>query len=412
MKKYAFDTQLVHADRLLNHPESGAVHQATNNSVLFEFDDVADLEAVFQGKKNGHVYSRSSSGSVVALQNMLAQLEQGMSATAFATGMAAISSLFFSILRAGDHIIVSRYLFGNTRSLLETLQHFGVEISFVDVTDIQAVIAVQKSNTRMVFCESIANPGTQVADLSAIGAWCASQQILFVLDNTMTPRVLLDPHRVKADLLVTSLTKYIGGHGNVLGGAIIDMGSYNWQQYPNIVDAYKSYPTEQWGTVQIRKRGLRDQGASLAPSAAAQISVGLETLQMRVRKTCNNALSLAKFLRAHAAIKQVNYPGLAEHPQHQRATELFELGYGGILSFELAEHLDKRSLLNNLALVISATHLGDTRTLALPVATTIYFESSEAERASMGISDNLIRLSLGIENIEDLIADFEQALSR
>ncbi|MFC4699245.1 cystathionine gamma-synthase family protein [Glaciecola siphonariae] len=404
------NTQLVHADRLINRPQNGAVHEPTNNSVLFEFEDVADLEAVFQGKQAGHVYSRSSSGSAVALQNMLNHIEGGVGAVVFATGMAAISSSLFSLLKAGDHIIVSQYLFGNTLSFFKTLANFAIEVSYIDVTDVDKVAGACKANTKMVFCESIANPGTQISDLDGISALCREQNIVFAIDNTMTPAPMLDAKAIGASLVLTSLTKYIGGHGNVLGGVVVDLGNFDWQSFENISDTYKVADPQQWGLTQIRKRGLRDMGATLAPSAAHQVAVGLETLNMRMQKTCENALCLAEFFEKHDAITKVFYPGLQAHPQHERASHLFNRRFGGILSIELAEHIDVRHFLNALNLVICATHLGDTRTLALPVATTIFHENGAQQRSAMGIADGLIRLSIGIEETKDLIDDITQAL--
>jgi O-acetylhomoserine (thiol)-lyase len=377
---------------------------------LFEFEDVADLEAVFQGKKPGHVYSRSSSGSAVALQNMLADLESGVGAVTFATGMAAISSVLFSLLKAGDHIIVSQYLFGNTRSFMETLENFAIEISFVDVTDARLVRQALKENTKLVFCESIANPVTQVSDMQGISELCAERGLLFILDNTMTPAPILDAKSLNVSMVITSLTKYIGGHGNVLGGVAIDLGNYDWLRYTNIVDKYKVADTSQWGLTQIRKRGLRDMGATLAPGSAHQVAIGFETLKLRLEKTCENAMTIAEFLQEHESVQKVYYPGLSDHPQYERASELFNGMYGGILSFELAENVSMKDFLNSLELVISATHLGDTRTLALPAASTIFYENGPEQRAAMGVVDSLIRMSIGIEDAQDINADIAQAL--
>jgi O-acetylhomoserine (thiol)-lyase len=412
VKKIQQATKLVHADRILNAPQFGAVHEATNNSVLFDFDDVADLEAVFQGKQAGHVYSRSSSSSSVSLQNMLAELDGGIAATVFATGMAAISATFFSLLKAGDHIIVSQYLFGNTRSFFDNLQHFAVEVSYVDVTNAKNVQSEIKANTKIVFCETIANPGTQVADLFEIGELCQQHALLFVLDNTMSPCVMFDAHLVKANLLTTSLTKYVAGHGNVLGGVVIDLGSFDWEGFANIDDFYKTAKPAMWGTIQLRKKGLRDIGATLAPSSAHMVSVGIETLSMRMQRIGENALTIANYLLKNKYIMKVNYPGLPEHPQHALASHLFvtECGFGGILSFELSPNINMRAFLNKLNLVLKATHLGDTRTLALPVASTIFYENGPQKRKQMGISDTLIRLSVGIEDANDVVADIEQAL--
>lgn len=411
LKNKGFTTRLVHADRLLNTPESGAVHQATNNSVLFEYKDAQCLVDVFQGKKAGHVYSRSSSGSNTALQNILTHLEGGIGAITFSTGMAAITATMLSLFKTGDHLIVSHFLFGNTRSFAETLQSLGIELSFVDVTDVQKVKAAFKHNTKAVYLETIANPVTQVADLRAIGQLCQSKNTLFLVDNTMTPANIFDANSVLASLTISSLTKYIAGHGNVLGGAVVDTGLFDWRGFENILSIYRGPDVTQWGLTQIRKRGLRDMGGTLSPDSAHAISIGLETLVLRTDKVCENAMRLASYLHNHVKVSAVYYPGLVDHPQHFLAREHFT-GYGGILSLDLVDDIDPIQFLNTLNLVICATHLGDTRTLALPVASTIYFESTAKERQEMGVNDNMIRMSIGIEDIDDIVADFEQAFAK
>lgn len=411
MTKQGFTTRQVHADRLLNRPEHGAVHTGTTNSVLFEFSDAQDLIDVFQGKKPGHVYARSSSGSVGALQAMINDLEAGAGALCFSTGMAAISSTLLSLLKSGDHLIVSQYLFGNTRSFMDTLADLGIQLSFVDVTDVQAVKAAYQPNTRGVYTETVANPVTQVADVAAIGQYCQERGILFIVDNTMTPPPLFSAKDMGASLVVTSLTKYISGHGNVLGGAVIDTGLFDWTTYPNIKPAYQVADNAQWGLTQIKKRGLRDMGATLAAQSAHAIAVGIETLALRMERSCKNALKLATFLESHPKIANVYYPGLAGHPQHFLAREQMQNGYGAILSLDLKAGIDPRDFLNAMNLVVCATHLGDTRTLALPVASTIFFENGAQERERMGITDTMIRVSVGIEDTDDLVADFAQALA-
>ena len=414
MKDIKQATALVHSDIKINKPQFGAVHEATNNSVLFNFDDVADLEAVFQGKQAGHVYSRSSSSSAVALQNVLCSLEGGIAATVFATGMAAISATMFSLLRAQDHIVVSRFLFGNTRSFFDQLSHFGIDIDYVDMTNAAYVKEVLKVNTKMVFCETIANPCTQIANLPEIGQICVNNKLLFVIDNTMSPCVMFDAKAVNANLVTTSLTKYVAGHGNVLGGVVVDLGNFDWQTFDNIDNFYKSAEPRLWGMTQIRKKGLRDMGATLAPQSAHLVSVGLETLAMRMQKSSENALSIANFLQQSEYVTHVNFPGLKCHPQHVLAKAVFEKGgyFGGILSFELSSLVDMRRFLNALQVILVATHLGDTRTLALPVATTIFYETGPAKRAEMGISDTLIRLSIGIEDVTDLVDDISAAFNQ
>ncbi|MEP4889646.1 MAG: cystathionine gamma-synthase family protein [Aliiglaciecola sp.] len=412
MKDKGFTTRLVHADRMFNKPQDGSVHSPTSNSVLFEYQDVNDLVEVFQGKKLGHVYGRSSSSSNAALQNILADLEGGVSAVTFATGMAAISSMLLALLKQNDHIIVSQFLFGNTSSLMVTLENLGIQVSYVDTTNINSISQALTDNTRLVFTETIANPVTQVADLQAIGEFCNNNKLLFIIDNTMTPGYIFDAKAVKASLTVTSLTKYISGHGNVLGGAVVDTGFYDWSEYPNIFDLYRVGDSSSWGMTQIRKKGLRDLGATLAPQSAQQISVGLETLALRLNKTCQNALRLATYLHGHDKVANVYYPGLADHPQHYIARELFNGNYGGVFSMDLSPGLDIHKFINALNTVVIATHLGDTRTLCLPVASTIFYENGAEQRAQMGINDNMIRFSVGIEDIDDIVADFEQAFAQ
>lgn len=409
--KMGFTTRQVHADRMLNAPEHGGVHSSTSNSVLFEFSDAQGIIDAFQGKKAAHVYSRSSSPSVSALQNMLNDLEGGVGALCFATGMAAISSAIFALVKAGDHLVVSQFLFGNTRSFFETLKDFGVQVTFTDVTDIEEVKHAFQPNTKGVYTETVANPVTQVADLRGIGQFCEEKNILFMVDNTMTPPPLFFAKSVKASLVFCSLTKYIAGHGNVLGGAVVDTGNFNWQGFDNIKPVYQVEDKAQWGLTQIKKKGLRDLGATLSPNAATAIALGMETLDLRMSRNQYNAMQLATFLDNNNAVANVYYPGLADHPQHFTAREHLQGGYGAILSFDLIEGACPVKFLNEMNLVICATHLGDNRTLALPVAPTIYFENTAEERENMGISENMIRLSVGIEDTQDLIADFEHALS-
>ncbi|MEG3768635.1 PLP-dependent transferase, partial [Alteromonas sp. 14N.309.X.WAT.G.H12] len=285
-------------------------------------------------------------------------------------------------------------------------------ISYADVTKVEDVKALYQPNTRMVFTETVANPVTQVADVRSIGQFCAEKNVVFFLDNTMTPPPLFDAKQTGASLVVSSLTKYISGHGNVLGGVVVDLGNYDWTGYPNIADFYKVAEKTQWGLTQIKKKGLRDIGGTLAPGSAHAIATGLETLAMRMERNCHNAMELATFLHNHPKIAHVYYPGLVGHEQHFLARDIMNKGYGAILSLDLVEGLDVNTFLNALSLVISATHLGDNRTLALPVASTIFYENGPEERAKMGISDGMIRLSVGIEDTEDLIKDFDQALAQ
>lgn len=409
MSKEGFTTHLVHADRRAG-AEHGAVHQPLHPSSEYAFKDAHELAAVFQGK-SGFSYARQGTPTTAALERKLTQMEQGIGSVSFASGMAAISAVFLTLLRAGDHLICSKYIFGNTNSVLNTLQQFGVEVSLVDATEVNEVVAARQTNTRMVFVETIANPGTQLADLAGIGDWCEQEQLLYVIDNTLSSPYLAPAKKFKAGLAVNSLSKSIGGHGHALGGMVTDTGLFDWAAYPHIFPAYRTDDSAMWGLTQIKKKGLRDLGAALASDTAHRIAVGAETVALRLQRVCSNALALATFFESHPAVVRVSYPGLASHPQHQRAKAYFGELYGGLVAVELKPDVDVFEVLNKLKVLALATHLGDNRSLVLPVAHTIYYEMGAEQRALMGISDNLLRISVGIEEAQDLIADFSQALA-
>lgn len=410
MSQNKFTTSTVHADRKLCS-DSGAVHYPVVNSVLYGYDNPQDLVDIFQGKRAGHAYARQSTPTTDALQSLITNMEDSVGSLVFASGMAAISTTLLTLLKTGDHIIASQFLFGNTPSVLGTLSRFGVEVTQVDVTDVNNVKSAIRPNTKMVFTETIANPVTQIADLAAIGDLCHERELVYIVDNTMTPAYLFKAKAVKASLITTSLTKYVGGHGTVTAGAVVDTGLFDWTKFDNILDSFRSQPVEAQALTQIKKKGLRDLGACLSSDSAHLIAVGAETMALRMDRACANALAIAEYLEQHPKIAKVYYPGLADHPQHQRAKDWFK-HFGGIISFDPVENIDPVALLKELNLVISATHLGDTRTLALPVAQTIFWEMGLENRQKAGISENMIRMSVGIEDIDDLINDFEQALSK
>ncbi|MBX3618463.1 MAG: cystathionine gamma-synthase family protein [Rhizobacter sp.] len=403
-------TQLLHADRL-GGVEHGATHKPLHTSAAFGYDTAADLAAVFQGERSGHVYARQGNPTTQALEQKVTLLEGGIGSVSFATGMAAIASLMFALLKRGDHVVASQYLFGNTASLLQTLETLGCEVTLIDATDAAQAEAALRPETRIVFAETIANPRTQVADLEGLGRLCAKHGILYVVDNTMTTPYLFRPSAVQAGLVVNSLSKSISGHGNVLGGAVTDTGLYDWSAFPNIQASYKKGPPRAWGLLQIRKKGLRDIGATLGADAAHRIATGAETLTLRMDRACDNALRLATWLEAQPQVARVYYPGLASHEQHDKASRWFR-AYGALLSFELKEGLDTFAMLDALQLVIKSSHLGDNRTLAIPVAQTIFWEMGPEKRRKMGIGESLVRISVGIEDYADLQADFTQALAQ
>ncbi len=402
-----FTTKVVHNDRQ-DSIEHGSLHKPIHANVAYGYDDARELAAVFQGAKSGYSYGRQVNPTVTALESKVTVMESGVASVCFGTGMAAIGTTMFALLRSGDHIVSSAFLFGNTNSLFNTFGQMDINVSFVDATSVDAVAAAVTEKTRVVFVETIANPRTQVADLARIGEFCAQHGLVYVVDNTMTSPYLFQAKEVGASLVVNSLTKYIGGHGNALGGAVTELGNYDWSTFPNIYPEYQGGEPTKWGITQIKKKGLRDLGASLGPEAAHHIAMGSETLALRVQRQSDNAMAICQYLQAHPKVKRVYYPGLDDHPQHARAQELFR-AFGGLFSFELQPEVDLWEFLNRLDVIVKSSNLGDNRTLAIPVAHTIYFEMGAERRASMGIDESLIRISSGIEDSEDLLADLAAA---
>ena len=339
-----FTSKIVHHDRI-DGIEHGAVHKPVHTSVAFGYADARDLADVFQGTVSGYTYGRQVNPTVDALEKKISTMERGLKSVCFSTGMAAIGTTFFALLRPGDHVVSSAFLFGNTNSLFNSFDTQGIDVSFVDATDVAQVEAAITDRTRLVFVETIGNPRTQVTALKEIGELCASRKLVYVVDNTMTSPYLFQPVDVQASLVINSLTKYIAGHGNALGGAVTELGTYDWGGFDNIWDTYRKGDEQLWGITQIRKKGLRDFGAALAPEAAHHIAVGAETLALRLERQCANAQRLCEFLEDHDLVERVYYPGLPGHAQHQRAGELFR-HYGALFSFELAPHIDIWAFLN------------------------------------------------------------------
>ncbi len=317
-----FTTAILHSDR--DSPiEHGSLHKPLHVSVAYGYRDARELAAVFQGRAPGYTYGRQGNPTSTALETKVNGMEEGVGTVAFATGMAAIGAILLALLKGGDHVVASQFVFGNTTSALLTLESHGHPVSFVDATDVRNVEAALTPGTRIVFVETIANPRTQVADLKKIGDLCRSRNLLYIVDNTMTSPWLFRPKHVGAGLIVNALTKYIGGHGNALAGSVTDTGLFDWTKFANILDTYKSQPPHLWGLQQLRKKGLRDWGGTLAAEQAHHIAVGAETLALRMERLCANAQALASWLIDQPQVRAVYYPGLAGHPQHELAGELF-----------------------------------------------------------------------------------------
>lgn len=402
-------TRLLHSDRR-GGSEHNAVHKPLHIASQYAFSSAQDLIDAF-GARPTYAYSRQGTPTGSALEQKITLLEQAHGTVCFATGMAALSAVFMGLLRTGDHLISSQFVFGNTNSLLGTLVNLGIQVTMVDTTDIQAVQHALRPNTRMIFSEVIGNPVTQVSDIGAIGQLCQVHGIPFVLDSTMASPYLIKGRDVGASLVVHSLSKLLCGHANALGGSVSDTGLFDWSAFPNIAESYRQGNPRQWGLIQLKKKALRDMGGTLSAESAHRIAAGMETLFLRLPRMNDNALALAQHFQAHPAIQTVYYPGLTSHPQHQRAQALFGgRGYGSLLSIELKPAYDIRRFIDHLQVIIPTTHLGDNRSLCIPVAQTIYAEMGPVKRRDMGISDRLLRFSIGIEALSDLVADIEGAL--
>jgi len=251
-----FTTRIVHSDR--QKPiEHGSLHRPIHTSITYEYAEARDIAKVFQGKAGGYTYGRQVNPTTTALEDKITLMENGVSTTCFSTGMAAITAVLFSLLRQGDHFISSSFLFGNTNSFFNTLTNFGIEVTFVDATDVAQVEAAIKTNTKAVFVETIANPCTQVADLAGIGGLCKENDLLYIVDNTLTSPYLFQPLSVNAGLIINSLSKCVGGHGDALGGAVTETGCFDWSTFDNIYDNYKKGDVSNWGMLQIKKKGLQ-----------------------------------------------------------------------------------------------------------------------------------------------------------
>ncbi|WP_028357020.1 cystathionine gamma-synthase family protein [Brackiella oedipodis] len=410
MSKYGLTTTIVHHEQQ-QAIEHNAVHKPIHVSCQYAFANANELVTAFQGT-GGFTYSRQGTPTTSVLEDLINTLEEGIGTISFSSGMAALSAVFYSLLRQGDHLICSKFIFGNTKSLLTQLAHLGVEITFVDPCNAQEISAAIQDNSRMLFTETIANPGTQVAALQEMGQLCKAHGLVYVIDNTMTTPMLLKGKDVQADIVMHSLSKYICGHANALGGSLTVTGLYDWSRYPNIYDDYKKGDVYHWGLLQLRKKGLRDVGACMSSDAAHRILMGAETFPIRMQRYCSTAQQLAEFLQNQAGINKVTYPALSSHPEHQRCQDLFGGNGGALLAIELSDDVDCLAFLDELKLVVLATHLGDNRTLALPVARTIYHEMGPQKRAEMGIVDGLLRVSVGLEDPQDLIDDFANALKK
>jgi len=423
-KNLGFDTLALHAGQRPDS-ETGARATPIYQSTSFVFDDADKASSLFDIARAGHVYSRISNPTVGVLEERVAALEGGVGAVCTASGMAAIHLGLTTVAGAGDHIVASHSLYGGTHNLLTyTLPRFGVETTFVDPSDPEAFAAAIQPNTKLLFAESIANPRCEVVDIPKVSAIAHENGLPLMIDATLTTPYLMQPFKHGADIVMHSLTKFMGGHGVAVGGVLVDSGRFRWEKsgrFPELAEPYAGFHgmnfVEDFGPyayiMRARKEGLRDFGASLSPHNAFHLLQGLETLPMRMDRHVSNTSAIVDFLAKHEAVANVFHPSQASHPDHDIAKELLPKGYGAVFGFELAGGRAAGSaFIEGLQLFSHLANVGDAKSLVIHPASTTHSRMDDSDLEKAGVLPGLVRLSVGLEDVDDLLADLSTALRR
>ncbi|MEO2062702.1 MAG: O-acetylhomoserine aminocarboxypropyltransferase/cysteine synthase family protein [Christiangramia sp.] len=423
MSTQKFSTQALHAghDTKLNGGTRAVPIYQTSSYVFNDSDHAADL---FSLAKPGFIYTRLNNPTNDILEQRLAAIEGGIGAVVTASGTAAINTALLTLLRAGDHIVASSSLYGGTYNLLKnTLPRFGITTTFVDPQNPQNFTKAAKENTRVFFAESLGNPKLDVLDLKAISKEAKAYKVPFIVDNTVATPYLLNPIEHGADIVIHSLTKYINGNGTTLGGVIIDAGKFDWSsgKFPEFTEpspgyhglVYHDVLKEAAFIAKVRIEGLRDHGAALSPYNAFQIIQGLETLKVRIKEHSKNALELAKWLKEQPEVKWVNYPGLEDNKYYDLAKQYLPEGQSGLVTFGVeGGYEDAKKIADETQIFSLLANIGDTKSLIIHPASTTHQQLTEEEQATTGVTQDLIRLSVGLEDIEDLKSDLKGVFTK
>lgn len=410
MKKNGFTTAALHLPFSKPDPHK-ALQMPLYETVAFEFDSAEQMEANFKGEYIAHVYSRTSSPTVEYFELKLKSLTESFGVLAVSSGMAAISNSILAIAKAGDNIISSNQLFGHTYALFQqTFKEIGIETRFSGLKSVAEVEKLIDKNTRAIYFETVTNPQLEIAEIDMLSEVAAKHGILLICDSTNTPPNVFQSIKHGVNIEVLSATKYISGGATAFGGAIIDNGNYNWSQNPNLKPYVEKFGNNAF-IAKLRKNIYRNTGGSMAPQTAKFMIQGLDILELRVEKCFRNCLAIGNFLLSHPKIKAMNYPGMTENKNYSKAKKYFSGIPGTIMTFDLESKSACFDFMNRLQIIRRATNLNDNKTLIIHPHSTIYNEFPEEERKVAGIRDTMMRLSVGIENVEDLIADIEQALS-
>ena len=418
------DTLSLHAGARPD-PATGARATPIYQSASFVFPDSDFAAGLFNIERAGHVYSRLSNPTNAVLEERISALEGGVGAIATASGQAAMHLAVSTLCGAGDHLVASRSLYGGTHNLLQyTLPRFGIETSFVDPRKPSAFAEAIRPNTKLLFGETLGNPGLEVLNVPVVAEIAHDAGIPLLIDSTFTTPALMRPFDLGADLIVHSATKFLSGHGVVIGGLLVDGGCFDWaatDKLPTLTEAYEGFHglvfAEEFGPqafiTRARKEGIRDFGACMSPHTAFLILQGLETLGLRMTRHVDNALAVAEFLAAQDGVEGVIHPGLASHPDHALAKSLLPKGAGAVFSAELKGGREAgRVFIDSLEVFSHLANVGDAKSLVIHPASTTHHRMDAQALAAAGIGEGLVRFSIGLESLDDLIADVRQALRR
>ncbi len=405
-------------------PTTKAVAVPVYQTTSYAFDDTQHGADLFDLKVQGNIYTRIMNPTTDVLEQRVAAMEGGVASLALASGMAAITAAVFTITESGDNIVTASTLYGGTYNLFaHTLPRLGIEVRFADPKDVDAMAALIDDRTKLVFCETIGNPAGNVVDLTAIADMAHSHGVPLMVDNTVPTPYLCRPFEHGADISVHALTKYMGGHGTTIGGIAVDSGKFDWvankARFPRLNEPDRSYHgvvyTEAFGPAAYIGRArvvpLRNMGAALSPFNSFQVLQGIETLPVRMDRICDNTLAVAEYLRGHDQVSWVRYAGLEDHEDKPLVDKYMGGRASGILSFGIKGGIEGGSMfIDALKLVTRLVNIGDAKSLACHPATTTHRQLAPEELATAGVTPDLVRLSIGLEHIDDIIEDLEQAL--
>jgi O-acetylhomoserine (thiol)-lyase len=417
-----FDTLALHAGAQPD-PATGARATPIYQTASFVFPDSDHAASLFNMERAGHVYSRISNPTCAVLEERISALEGGVGAIAVASGQAALHLAIVTILGAGSHIVASRALYGGSHNLLEyTLPRFGIETTFVAPRDMDAWRAAIRPETRLLLGETLGNPGLDVLDIPRVAALAHEHGLPLLVDSTFTTPYLLRPFDHGADLVFHSATKFLSGHGIVIGGLLVDAGSFDWQRsgkFPTLTEPYRGFhdmifaeeSTTAAFLLRARREGIRDFGACMAPMTAFHILQGIETLPLRMQRHVDNTRAVVAFLATHPLVESIGYPELPSHPDHALARDLLPRGCGAVFSFTIRGTREQgRKFIDSLRIFSHLANVGDAKSLVIHPASTTHFRVSVDDLAAAGIGEGTIRLSIGLENADDLVEDLSRGL--